>query len=281
MTSWVVMFVVSTTGTWSCLPDPLEVRNIPEVKEEIVVNTQILSDEGLVVFLSKTFGALEWSDNSDSEEVLNAVVVNDAVVIVEGPSSRDTLLFLGTGVYGDINIPFVEGETYRLIVKSESLGEVTATTMVKPQVLFDSIDVNRYFDGFDDTLAQVTYFVTDPPEKNHYMINVQHVMRENIVEGMVLNPPGDYTRLVNDDEFEGAISETFLAFRRDYSEGDTVAVLLSNISEDYFNFMQTRLDSRLGFVEFVSEPVNYHSNIVGGRGFFNLYIPDVRFFILD
>jgi len=267
---------------WSCLPDPLEVRNIPRVKEEIVVNTQILSDDGLVVFLSKTFGALEASDNSEIEEVLNMVVINDATVVIEGPVSRDTLLFLGTGLYGGIDIDFVEGESYQLIVNSESLGQVTATTTVKPQVLFDSVFVERYFNGYDDTLAQVTYYITDPPIKNHYMINVQHVTLEGDIEDRsILNPVGGYTKLVNDDEFQGKIEETFLAFPRDYSAGDTVAVLLSNVSEDYYNFMQLRLDSRLGFVEFVSEPVNYHSNVVGGRGFFNLYVPDVRFFILD
>ena len=264
----------------SCIPDPLTVNNVPDVKPQIVVNTFFVPDDSLVVFLTKTFGALEASDNSDVQEVLDLVTVNDALVTIEGPSSTDTLLALGNGLYGIVGFQVEEDRQYRLNIDSESLGEVHGITTAQARVPFDSVVVERYFNGFDDTLAQVTYTIQDPVERNYYMINVQRFSLEDPIEERVLNPTG-FTKLLEDNADGREISGTFRAFPRDYEKGDTVVVLLSNISEDYYNFIQLRLDNRFSFVEFVSEPVNYPSNIVGGKGFFNLYIPDIRIFVLE
>ena len=45
--------------------------------------------------------------------------------------------------------------------------------------------------------------------------------------------------------------------------------------------MQLRVNNKFGPLEFIGEPLNYPTNVVGGRGYFNLYVPDVRFFILE
>ena len=112
------------------------------------------------------------------------------------------------------------------------------------------------------------------------MINVQEVEREDIIENL-LNPRA-FTILLPDDEFNGSpYGERFTVFPRDYQPGDTIAVSLSNISQAYYDFMKLRMDNRFSLVEFMSEPVDYPSNVVGGRGYFNLYVPDVRIFILD
>jgi hypothetical protein len=265
----------------SCLPDPLEVKNIPAAEPQIVVNTQIIPDRSLVVFLTRTFGALEASDDSDPFDLIASISVNDAQVTIEGPATRDTLLFLAHGIYGGVNIPLVAGEEYTLYVKSHSLGSVKATTTVTPQVLFESLQLERYFNGFDDTLVQVSYSIEDPALKNQYMINVQRISFTENVEEQLLNPRV-YTRLIDDEDYDGTvIADTLRATPRDYAAGDTVAVFLSNINELYYDFIKLRLDNRVGFVEFVSEPVNYPSNVEGGRGFFNLHIPDIRFFVLE
>lgn len=264
----------------ACLPDPLEVRSVPRADEQIVVSTQIVPDQSLIVLLTKTFGALDASDNSDPETLLDFIVVADAIVVIEGPEGYDTLQALDNGVYGGVMIPFKAGDQYQLHVKSESLGEVHATTVVKEKVEFDDINADLYYNGYGDTLAQVTYSLIDGPEQNFYMINVQEVEREDAIENL-LNPRA-FTLLLDDAQFNGSsFTERFRVFPRDYRPGDTVAVTLANISQEYYDFMQLRLDNRFSFVEFISEPVNYPSNVVGGRGFFNLYIPDVRVFVFD
>ena len=268
-------------SAFACLPDPLEVRNIPIAKPEIVVNTQIVPDGSLVVFLTKTFGALDASDDSDPFDLIRAISVDDALVILEGPASVDTLLLLANGIYGGINLSLLPGDDYTLQVNSASLGSVEATTTVSPQVYFESLSVERHFNGFDDTLVQVSYVIEDPAVKNQYMINVQRFSFREDISAQLLEPHV-YTKLIDDTEYDGSvIADTLRATPRDYAPGDTVAVFLSNIHQSYYDFMKLRLDNRVGFVEFVSEPVNYPSNVTGGRGFFNLHIPDIRLFILE
>jgi hypothetical protein len=263
----------------SCLPDPLEVTNIPAIKTEIVVSSQIVPDQSLVVLLTKTIGALDASNDSDPQELIDQIAVNDALVTLTGPTGRDTLLFLGNGLYGGAFIPFQAGEEYTLTVVSE-LGEITATTVVKPQVLFETVEASLYTNGYGDTLAQVAYTLNDPEVLNWYMLNVQEVERVDATENLI--NPRAFTKLIDDADFNGGeFTQQFRVFPRDYRPGDTIAVSLSNISKEYYDFMKLRIDNRFSFVEFLGEPVNYPTNVIGGKGFFNLYIPDVRFFVLE
>jgi hypothetical protein len=275
---WVLgMLAFSITA---CLPDPLEVDGIPTVKPQIVVSSQIIPNESLVILLTKSFGALDASDDSDPQALLDQIAVTDAVVTISYQNEIDTLLPLGNGFYGGIQIPFVPDVDYTLDVDSESLGKVTSTTQVKPQVSFTGLEAELYYDNFDDTLAVVTYSLTDPPEKNWYMLNVLEVEQEDLREN-ILNPR-DFIVLKDDAEFgEKDFTETFTVVPRDFSDGDTIAVYLSNISKEYYDFIQLRLDNRFSLVEFISEPLNYPSNVRGGKGYFNLYVPDIRLLVLE
>ena len=264
----------------SCLPDPLEVASVPRAPVHIVVSSQIVSDESLFVLLTKSFGALDASDDSDPETLLEQIAINDAMVTVKGPTGTDTLQFLGHGTYGGVTFRFLEGETYALHVNSVEYGEVSAATEVRRKIDFSHVEAELFYDGYDDTLAQITYTFSDPAEKNYYMINVQEVEQEDAIENL-LNPRA-FTVLLADDEFNGkSYGERFRVFPRDYEPGDSIAVSLANISAEYYDFMVLRMNNRLSFVEFVSEPVNYPSNVLGGKGYFNLYLPDVEFFVFD
>lgn len=264
----------------ACLPDPLEVDSVPEAPPQLVVSSQIIPDQSLIVLVTRTFGALEGSDDSDPKDLLDYIAVDDALVILRGPHRSDTLESLGNGAYGGIIIPFEAGQIYDLDIRSATLGQVHATTEVKPRVAFEHVEAKLLYNGYGDTLARITYTFADDEEKNWYMINVQEVEREDAVENL-LNPRA-FTILVDDDEFNGkSYGEQFTVFPRDYHPGDTIAVSLSNVSEEYYQFMKLRIDNRISLVEFVSEPVDYPSNIIGGRGYFNLYVPDVRFFVFD
>jgi hypothetical protein len=276
----IAMAVLTAVILTSCLPDPLEVKNIPTIKSEIVVSSQIIPEQGLVVMLTKTIGALDASNDSDPHELLGQIAVRDAVVTILGPDGEFTLDSIGSGLYGGIQIPFVSGQQYTLKVNSTTLGKVEATTTVLPRIQFDSVNAELYYNGFNDTLAQVSYSIEDPEHENFYMVNVQEVEREDAIENLI--NPRAFTFLIDDKNFNGGkFDETFRVFPRDYQPGDTIAVSISNISNEYFKFIKLRLDNRFSFVEFLGEPVNYPSNVIGGRGFFNLYVPDVRLFVLE
>jgi hypothetical protein len=280
LTIWFLSLGIISLLFYSCLPDPLEVEGVPTIKPQIVVSSQILTDQSLVVLLTKSFGALDASDDSDPQALLNQIAINDALVTITGPQGTDTLNFIDTGVYGGLTNLLEGGKSYTLQVKSPTMGEVKASTLVKPQVRFDQIETGLFFNGFDDTLAQVTHQFQDLPGKNYYMLNVQRFRQQNLEE-QLLNPRA-FIRLLTDEAFDGNMySETFRVFPTDFSEGDTVAVYLSNISEEYYRFIKLREDNRFSFVEFLGEPINYPSNVEGGKGFFNLYLPDIRVFRLS
>jgi hypothetical protein len=274
------MALVTSIMLGACLPDPLEVDSIPKVKPQIVVSSHVVPDQSIVILLTKSFGALDASQDSDPEEVLEQIALLDAIVTISSENGADTLVSLDNGLYGGTFIDFAPGIDYTLRVESESLGVVTATTQVKPQVLFEELEAELYFDGYDDTLAQVSFALNDPAEKNYYMINALKVERQELQDNL-LNPR-DFIKLIDDTPFNGQeYSETFRVFPREFDPGDTLAVYLSNVSKEYHDFIQLRLDNRFSLVEWVSEPVNYPSNVVGGKGFFNLYVPDVRFIVLE
>jgi hypothetical protein len=277
----ITLYIITLFLLTACIPDPLDIDGIPVVKPQIVISTQIVPDESLVVLLTKTFGALDVIDENNPEKVLEQLAVTDAIVTITGPQGTSyTLQSLDNGVYGGLVIPFEVHKQYTLHVNSESLGEVTATTMVKPMISFEDIRANLYSNEFGDNLAQITHRINDPAGPNWYMLNVQEIERNDILRNVI--NPRDFTRLIDDTDFDGQrYTEVFKVVPRNYSKGDTILVSLSNISEEYYNFVKLRLDNRFSLVEFLGEPINYPSNVIGGKGFFNLYIPDFRTFVLE
>jgi hypothetical protein len=269
-------------GTWltGCLPDPLVVDGIPVMKPKIVVSSRVTSDETVVVLLTKSVGALEASEDSDPEELLELITLNDAEVTIEHNGISYELTSIGNGLYGSVEIPLQPGDDYFLSVESPTLGTVTASTKVMEKVDFNSVDARTFDNGYD-TLAEVTFTFNDPVGKNYYMLNVQHLTREGEAEDL-LNPDM-FTYLMDDIAFENQeyYGRQRAVTRRDFKPGDTVGLFLSNINKEYYDFMRTRLDSRFNFSDFLGEPLNYPTNVKGGLGFFNLYIPDVRILELE
>lgn len=272
------LFGAITLTMVSCVPDPLPVTDIPKLEPRIVVSSQILPNQSISVFLSKSIGALDAGRGSDVAALINQIVVNDAVVTLEHDEKKETLTNLGSGVYTGLNISIQYGKSYTLRVKSPSLGEVNSTAIAPRQVPFNSAQASIFATDYD-SLAQVDYSLVDPPEKNWYMVNVQKFSRKQQLNSF-LNPK-IFTRLVNDDEFNGKeFSDEFRVLFQRYSKGDTVAVFMSSISPEYYKYLSLRNDNRYSLAGFASEPLNYPTNVQGGYGYFNLHVPDVRIFVL-
>ncbi|HMJ70671.1 MAG TPA: DUF4249 domain-containing protein [Cyclobacteriaceae bacterium] len=274
-----LVFLVFSVLVSACLPDPLEINTIPQLESKIVVSSQMIPDFAVAVLLTKSVGALDASDNSDPQALINQILIADASVSIQSKNTTHRLQYVGNGVYGVIGANLIAGESYTLYVNSPSMGSIQATTTVKPLVQFQDVKASLYITG-RDTLAQVDYTLKDPAGKNWYMMNAQHVSQKNLEE-RILNP-WISTKLVDDAEFEGGTKRDYFRLLFDeVEEGDTLAVLLSNIDKDYYDFMKIREDTRFGLASYLGEPINYPTNIEGGLGFFNLYVPDVRVFILN
>lgn len=264
----------------SCMPAPLELEDMPNVRPEMVVATQMVTDQSVLVLLTRTFSALERKGGSSPEEILQQLAVNDAVVVITGSGGTDTLVFSENGLYIGVDIHFVAGESYTLQVSSETLGTVSATTQVQERVVMETADADMYYEGLEDTLMIVNYELLDPSEENRYLLNVQKVGMGTLLQNFI--NPELYTLLFKDTDFNGEpYSDSFIFFPEDFAAGDTILVSLANISQDYYQFLELRAEKRINLLEFLSEPFNYPSNIEGGKGFFNLHLPDVRLLVLE
>src|SRR5688572_8487797 len=89
----------------SCIPDPLEVDEVPAVQPEIVVSSQIISDTLVVVGLTKTIGALDASSESDPYQLKEDVAIIDATVTLTVHDKTYTLPHLQDGAYEGYFIP--------------------------------------------------------------------------------------------------------------------------------------------------------------------------------
>lgn len=279
-TIFILLVVLSAAIVFtSCVPEPLDVKNIPALKPRIVVSTQIVPDQSIVVFLSKSIGALDAGKGSDPDSILNGIIVDDATILIRYGDEYDTLTNLGNGVYGNITTPIVAGRVYTLEVKSPTMGNVIASTVAQEAIPFLDVAAKLY-KGEYDSLAQIDYTIEDPTDKNFYMINVQRFSRTQRAKAL-LNPRL-FTHVMTDEEFNGTIFEdSFRVFFQGFDPGDTVAVSLTNISEAYYEYVKKRVDNRFDLTSFATEPFNYPTNITGGYGYFNIQQPDIRIFRLE
>jgi hypothetical protein len=231
------------------------------------------------VLITRSVGALDAGRGSDPQTLLSQITLDSAKVWLSRDGRVDSLPDLGNGLYGNISLDLEANRDYTLIVKTKELGEVSAVAQLKPQVPFQSVQANLYTSAYDSA-ALIDYSLQDPTGPNWYMINVQKYSQENEITSY-LNPRL-YTRLVRDSINDGKIiKEEFRVLFRRFSAGDTVAVFLSNISEEYYGFLKMRNDRRYNFSAFASEPLNFNSNVKGGLGYFNLHLPDARIFVLE
>jgi hypothetical protein len=273
------MSMLSAGVTLSCMPDALEVSNLKVADTKIVVSSLILPDSSVAVLLTKSIGALEANDDSNPQALISEIAINDASVTITANDSIYELLFLQDGIYHASNIPIVAGMECHLNVSSKSLGDVSATATVQNPVYFDSVAVQAILNHNQGLWAEVAYKIQDPNSPNYYLINVQKAKNKSLARDIL--KPDAYTHPLDDSEFNAQeFSEKFLATNKYLSAGDTIEVSLSNVSEDYFNYVNLRLENHLELVEVFSEPVYYPTNVVGGRGFFNLYLTDIRLIVL-
>ncbi len=261
-----------------CIPDPLPVSNIVKPETKVVVSSQIVPGIGLVVFATKSVGALEAGNNSDPEVLLQQIAITNATVSLSHKGATQSFQNLGNGLYGSPNASFSAGDEYTLKVTTTDLGTVNAATKVPQRVPFASVDVKPYRVGYD-SLLQVDYSLNDPPGKNFYMISVQKFSQKQDLQSII--NPRLFLHLTDDTEFDGKLYQnSFRTLFRSFSKGDSVSVMLASVAEDYYKFLKLRND-RFRFSEFSSEPLNYPSNVQGGYGYFNLHVPDARIFVVE
>ena len=265
-----------------CVPEELEVKNVPKAESKLVVSTILVPDQTIILALTQSFGALDGGEESNPSELLSQVLVPDAQVTIQYDGGSIPLYQTFNGFYTSIELLQEVDKEYTLSVFDPASGRsVSAVTKLNEISTFDSVSVRLEATSLD-TFPRIKFKFQDNPGEDYYMINVHKIVqRSELYESFIDNQP--YTYLIdNADVFDGGmVSGEFLAIHNeDYDPLDTLVVSLSNISIEYYSYLKTRDDERLT-IDFLSEPFNLPSNVSNGYGFFNLHVPNPRTFVLD
>jgi hypothetical protein len=267
------------TSLMSCEPSPLDVDSLKIPDTGIVINSMILRDSSVAVLVTQSMRPLQATDEADPRKLIASVAINDATVSVTANGLRYNLALWRDGVYKSTDIPLIPGRQYDLDVVSKSFGQASATTILQPPVALVSATATPAQSQYNTRGVQVGYSLYDPPGSNHYLVAIQRPKHESDIDLLLL--PMAYTHAIDDKAFNDTeFSETFIATTKDLLPGDTVEVSLSNVSADYYDYVVMRMENQLKLAELFSEPVYYPSNIRGGRGFFTLYLSDVKVMVL-
>lgn len=272
----------------SCQPDPIDIGVAP-APVKLVVTSQIIPGQIMIVGLTRSFSALSEGGNADtiSTNFLDSVLVSGAVVTVDHPGGTDTLFEILPGLYASISVLLSNYGSYTLHAYDASLDlTITATTQLLPTVSFDSVmPVFTY--AQEDTNLFIHYEITDlPNESNYFVVNFYRLNRDSSASF----DPNTYFQqgqnqltafdLISDSDFDQ--NGKLIRDRELTTVGnsDTIAVTLSHITKGYYEFLTAYKRSGSLLNQLTGEPINFPSNVEGGYGYFNAHYPSVRFFNL-
>lgn len=286
-------------GVISCETEPLGIE-VEQVQPQIVVASQVIPDQFMAVGLTRSFGALDIDTEKDTvtSDFLSRIVVDSAIVTISYLGLVDTLFMLVDGIYVSLNTLQYPNEQYSLdVLDLSDSTRVFATTEMLPFVGFDSVEVVVNRSG-QDTTVTIQYQFTDPPGENWYMLNYYRKYGRNSIDSLPIDTtdlPANFdinsyfdlgsnllveTQLLTDKTF-GSARVTGSASPLNIRPTDSIAVALSNISEEYYDFLHLRNQSQDWYSTIFNEPVHYPTNVINGLGYFNTHYPDVHFFDLN
>lgn len=263
----------------SCRPKPIDI-NVDSAPPKLVVFSHAIPGNIMILGLTKSFSVLDGLSDQDYSTLL----VSGATVTVESNGQTYGFYEIQPGFYASFNALQQTGDVLNLTAIHGS-DTITSTTTVLPQVNFTNILPNVDKQPTDTTVYIQMDFADQTNMDNWYMINVYKKNDSNNSEfdGVNFFQNGsnllEETILLSDNEFNVNYSEN-RKFDGLYHE-DSVVVTLSNISEDYYNYLLLRSQGGGNIFNQVNlEPLTYPTNIENGYGFFNAHFPDIEYFDL-
>lgn len=261
-----------------CEPDPIPI-NIDQNEPTIVVTTQYFPDVGLVLLLTKSFGALEDRDIEQGDgdlselEILQDLLISDAQIRLSSGNVSKTLQPLGFGFYAIDLLDISNGSELNLEIYDPSTGKITrakTTSMSVPTI--ESVGYSFSYEA-DDTLTHVSFEIDDPPGDNWYLVNVY---------SEVIDQP-DYRRGLT--QFEWLSSQSMLiAPNQNLKDSislrnwpkDSLGVAVFNLTPDHYRYLDELIKSEQA-IPFITEPLNISGNIEAGFGYFGASFPAIEF----
>jgi len=276
-----LVLAVLLTG---CLPDPLDIE-LEQAPVKLVISSQVVPDRAMFVTVSKSFGALQFSEEEEdslSSDEIDQLLVRNALVTVSYNGITDTLIALpddAPGVYLSLNTPQFLNTTYTLnVYDPETDQSVSSQAEMLAQVTLDTAYASRSTTGsgglFEVDVTTVNYRFNDPPnEDNWYMVNFYANNTDSSSAFNNDNVP-TVTEVLADATFENSSYAGEVEIF-DWPQ-DTIFVAISNISEEYYDYLNVRQRTGNVLSQVLSEPIEHPSNVIGGYGYFLTHFPDVE-----
>ena len=270
----------------SCRPKPLDIK-LDTYEPEIVVASQIVPNYLMMVGLTRSFTVLSNAgyDSNGDAEIFSNLLIDSALVTVMSESGIDTLYMVSPGLFASLNKLEKTGGSYFLRVVDYDLNKVAeAISTMKENVPFDEVIPSLNIEDGDTTIDIYLKFKDIPNQSNFYVLSVYS--RNSNKGGLDVNDffkngsnNIEYQELIDDNDQNGNMLMRSFNLSS-VSTDDSLMVSLSNISEGYFRFLDSRVRSGNPLSDITNEPVNYPSNVNNGLGYFNTHYPSIRFFDL-
>lgn len=262
----------------SCRLKPIDIKVDP-APSKLVAFTQVIPNNFMIVTLTKSFSALE-GNTTDS---LQNLLVSGATVQIIFNNQTFNFYEQNPGIYISYQPAFQVNEEYELIAWYNG-DTIHSTTKMLPQVNFTNVTPSVDKTTVDSLVYIDLSFADIASVDNWYLINIYK--KQPTQSGADVNnyfANGDNTLaksiLVSDKEFNGTYQNKFEV--KDLYHKDSIVVTLSNINQDYFNYLGFRVGGGNVFNALNIEPVTYPTNIINGYGFFNTHFPDMKYFDLS
>lgn len=280
----VTLFIIALLPFYffSCIPKPIDIK-IDAPKPKLVVSSQVIPGFTMIVALTKSFSALSQTAHSNtSNNYIDSIVTKNAFITINHSGVTDTLFMLMPGVYASTDTLIDNYGVYNLYAKDWASGlEVRATTTLLPPVKFDTIIPS--VEKGNDTLVGVKYTFTDIPGIENYYV-VSYFVKQASKSGTIdvnnyFNRGSNQLSgldIFSDKTFGDGTAFTFSRTFSGIKATDTAAVVISNISKGYYEFLSAYQRAGGWFNQLSGEPINYPTNIEGGYGYFNAYYSDYR-----
>lgn len=275
----------------SCSIESLPI-SVEPAEEKIAVASLIGPEETFFVTLSRSFSALSAEDvNELTNDAIGRLLLNRALVLLEYKGITDTLenVFDINGLYGTQLEVFEDFQLLSLTVFDSTSGNsISAQSMLLPQIQIDSVTVTRDSTLFEDS-AILTYNIIDRPEDNFFVVQAYQLTDSDTTTA----DSSENDLFFNNNTF--LIYEELLTDRGVSGDGiirreelvgfssatDSALVVVTNISEGYYRFLEARRRSGGLISSLANEPVNHPTNVENGVGYFSAHRPRATLVVVE
>lgn len=267
----------------SCIPDPVDI----DIKQSsrFVVTAQLSAGKIPIINLTKSFDLFSGVPNQNdiiTDDFLKKIAVSDALVILNSATYSDTLQMLEPGMYSGKKLGITTSPYHLQIKDAYTNTEISAQTTVLPKIKFDNV-FSGILEEPDDTFAFVSYSITDPPIVSKWFL-INYYVKRKTVHQVNFDTRNFFQRgynqflmfqTISEADFQDHVYQNGIKLPNDVTVNDSVAITLSNITEEEYNYLQ-QLQKSVYFPYYAYYSTNYlPSNVINGMGYFSVHDPDV------